>query len=108
MPLVIAGRYRVRCLLKEDNGISTFLAHDIRDERPVVVKTTPVETLSTAARLRLEHETSVVSALHAPAQDGGVVAWRDDDTAYLVQPFVAGVPLDQRLLDGPLPPRTPC
>ena len=103
MPLVIAGRYRVHRLLKEENGISTFLAHDNRDERPVVVKTTPVGTLSTAARLRLEHETSVVSALHSPVPDGRVVAWRDDDTAYLVQPFVAGVPLDQRLLDGPLP-----
>jgi diguanylate cyclase (GGDEF)-like protein/PAS domain S-box-containing protein len=119
-PLVIAGRYRLRRLLKAGNAISTFLADDelagdelagagagqaaspepVIPARRVVVKTTPLESLSTTAWLRLQHEAAVVSTLLTPGS--GVVAGRDGEIAYLVQPFIDGTPLDDLLARGPL------
>ena len=100
VPLVIAGRYRVH-RLKEGNGITTFLATDEfapdTSSALVVIKTTPMNSLSTTAWLRLEHEAAVVSALHPPGSSGRVSVGRDDDTAFIVQPFVDGIPLDHRL-----------
>ncbi len=101
VPLVIAGRYRVRRLLKEGNGIATYLATDEFGQDGgaalVVVKTTPMGSLSTTAWLRLHHEAAVVSALHPPGAGGRVTVGRDDDIAFVVQPFVDGIPLDHRL-----------
>ncbi|HWD09768.1 MAG TPA: AAA family ATPase, partial [Actinomycetota bacterium] len=98
-PLIIAGRYRVRRLLKSASGISTFLADDAEAASPgphaVVVKTTPAGSLSTTAWLRLEHEAAVVSSLRPPG--AGVVAGRDGDTAYIAQPYIDGTPLSDRL-----------
>jgi diguanylate cyclase (GGDEF)-like protein/PAS domain S-box-containing protein len=105
-PLVIAGRYQVHSLLKAGNGISTFLAEDLSDTTGpgtprVVVKTTPLASLSKSAWLRLEHEAAVVATLSE--NHALVAAGRDEETAWLVQPFIAGSPLDTILARGPLP-----
>src|SRR6266700_4560883 len=101
LPVLIAGRYQVRRLLKEGHGITTFLAtdelHDDVDGSLVVVKTTSLDRLSTTAWLRLEHEAAVVSSLGSAAASGRVGVGCEDGLAFVVQPFIDGIPLEHRL-----------
>ncbi|MGI8776789.1 MAG: EAL domain-containing protein [Acidimicrobiales bacterium] len=103
--LFLAGRFRAERLLKRGQGVDTWLASDEEDgHRPVVVKTVAAAGVSPSTRARLEHEAQVLGRLETPSFRP-LVAWgRHGDALFLVQPFVAGVTLQERLGAGPLSP----
>ncbi|MDQ6839118.1 MAG: serine/threonine-protein kinase, partial [Actinomycetota bacterium] len=100
---VLAGRFRAERLLKRGQGVDTWLAVDEEDgDRPVVLKTVAATGVSPSTRARLEHEAQVLARLETPTFRP-LVAWgRHGDALFLVQPFVDGVTLEQRLVSGPL------
>src|SRR2546423_14641455 len=98
---VLERRYRLLRAVKTGAGVETFLGEDIRDGRRTIVKTASASAVSSALQMRLEHEADVLRAVTGP---GDLPRFgREDDVAYLIQPFVPGTPLDSRLADGPLP-----
>src|SRR5947209_18311832 len=99
---LLGGRFRVLRLLKQGSGISTLAGLDLVTGGDVVVKTVPADSVSPSTRLRLEHEADVLSRLQSGSVGASASLGQDDGLLYLVQPFVAGVPLDERLRQGPL------
>ncbi|MDQ6839154.1 MAG: AAA family ATPase, partial [Actinomycetota bacterium] len=99
----LAGRFRAERLLKRGQGVDTWLAVDEEDgDRPVVLKTVAATGVSPSTRARLEHEAQVLARLETPTFRP-LVAWgRHGDALFLVQPFVDGVTLEQRLAAGSL------
>lgn len=63
----LAGRFALERLLKESNGVATYAGTDLSDGAPVIVKTVVASEVSTAVRLRLEHETLVLESLAGEA-----------------------------------------
>ena len=100
---MIAGRYQVLRSLKHGDDTETLLATDLTRETDVVIKTAAAASFSASARMRLEHETHVLSqiknGLFAPLLDSGT----DGDQVFLVMPFIPGITLQSRLRQGPLP-----
>gem|GEM_PF-1930194 len=101
----LAGRFRAVRLLKRSQGVDTWLASDEEEgDRPVVVKTVAAAGVSPSTRARLEHEAQVLRRLETQSFRP-LVAWgRHGDALFLVQPFVDGVTLHERLGSGPLSP----
>ena len=100
---LLAGRFRCDRLLKRGRGVETWLGADLDDGgRPVVVKTVLGEGVSAAVRTRLEHEASVLRRLDFPSLQPLVASGREGHVLYLVQPFVDGTTLRDRLVAGPL------
>jgi len=99
----LTARFDLGRLLKQGNGVATYLGHDRRSGQPVIVKTVSTTEDATAARLRLEHEAHVLERLSSSAGFRPLLAsGRDDGCFYLVQPLVAGGSLAERLGKGPL------
>jgi diguanylate cyclase (GGDEF)-like protein/PAS domain S-box-containing protein len=73
---------------------------DSLDGSPAVVKLVSASGVSSAVRLRLEHEARVLGQLDLACRPVAVGA--DGSDMYLAQSYVEGVTLEQRLLDGPL------
>lgn len=99
----LPARYSVRRRLKSGNGVETLLAADLRDGREVVVKVIDPAGLPPAARLRFEHEATVLRHLAGAGLAGLHDAGAHGDRLYLVQPFVSGPGLHEVLARGPLP-----
>src|SRR5271165_1966562 len=95
-------RYRVLRALKKGNGIETFLGRDVADGELVIIKLTASESLSSAARLRLEHEAQVLREMRSPWFAPLLHLGRDADQLYMVLPFLPGITLEERLEKGPL------
>jgi hypothetical protein len=95
-------RYRVIRRLKKAEEIETLLAADLEQEGLVVIKATPNDSYSPAARIRLEHEAVVLRELRsewfAPLVDFG----QEAGLLYLVMPYLPGHTLEERLRQGPL------
>ena len=100
---LIGGRYQVLRQLKNGQDTASFLASDRSAGTIVVVKTAAAESFSASVRMRLEHEAQVLSqvgdGVFAPVLDFGT----EDEQVFLVMPFVAGITLEERLRQGPLP-----
>ena len=102
----VGGRFALDCLLKHSNGVATYAGVDTSDGSPVIVKTVATSDVSTAVRLRLEHEAYVLESL-----DGGtfrplLAGGHDGPLFYLVQPRFEGQTLCDRLADGALSVRS--
>ncbi|HVU73255.1 MAG TPA: EAL domain-containing protein [Mycobacteriales bacterium] len=100
--MAFPARFTAHRLLKTGLGVETHLGTDNETGQAVVIKTVEVERVHVSTRLRFEHETAVLRALAIsglrPVLDAGV----DGDKLYLVQPFVPGCSLEERLTHGPL------
>jgi serine/threonine protein kinase len=96
-------RYRPVRALKRGNGVETWLVTDTERSSPAVLKSVDLESVHAAARLRFQHEAQVLRELAGKGLPGLIDAGRTVDRLYLVQPYVVGRTLEQRLGDGPLP-----
>jgi two-component system sensor kinase len=100
--IIFHGRYRVLYPLKKGNGIETLVGRDLFDNELVVIKVDSGETLSSAARLRLEHEAQVLREIRSPWFAPLLQVGVDGDRFYMVLPFLPGVTLEERLSAGAL------
>jgi diguanylate cyclase (GGDEF)-like protein/PAS domain S-box-containing protein len=97
---LLAGRFRlIECLKRRDRS-ETWRGVDEATASDVIVKLVAGDQVSTAVRLRLEHEAKVLLRVALPSRPVAVGA--DGDLLYLVQSFVAGESLLDRLGRGPL------
>lgn len=99
--LVIGGRFRLTDCLKRGELAETWQVVDLRDGSPAVAKLVAAEGISSARRLRLAHEAAVLSRLELPAKP--LATGTADGLVYLVQTYVEGSTLQERLWRGPLP-----
>src|SRR5262245_9563666 len=102
LPDVIDGQYRVLNAPKRGRGAATYLCTDLARGTTVVVKRVAFAALSATARMRLEYEARVLSQIKTGRLAPLLELRLSADRAYLVMPFVPGVPLRSRLCRGPL------
>jgi two-component system sensor kinase len=88
-------------VLKKGHGVETVLGTDSED-RAVVIKTASRDSLSVGAQMRLEHEAAALRQIKSPFVAPLIELGRHEDLLYLVMPLVNGLPLEQRLQQGPL------
>jgi len=102
-PLVLAERYVVDRELGRGGMGQVLLAHDRRLNRPVAIKVLPPESCGPRELRRLEQEARIVGALGHP----NVVEVHDigtfDGRPFIVEEFLEGMTLRQRMSEGPLP-----
>ncbi|HLF40153.1 MAG TPA: AAA family ATPase, partial [Acidimicrobiia bacterium] len=96
------GRFVLERLLKRGNGVATYTGTDTDDGSPVIVKTLLTADVSTAARLRLEHEAHVLETLGPGTFRPLVASGYDGPLFYLVQPLLEGATLREHLDSGRL------
>ncbi|HUQ63514.1 MAG TPA: EAL domain-containing protein [Acidimicrobiales bacterium] len=101
-PETIAGRFLRTKRLKTGYGVQTYAGLDLKLGTPVVIKTVVANEVSESVRLRLEHEALVLGRLETLTYRPLVAVGEDGDLLYLVQPFVPGITLRDRLMKGPL------
>ncbi|MGH9223455.1 MAG: EAL domain-containing protein [Acidimicrobiales bacterium] len=94
---MLAGRFRCARLLKRGQGVSTYAGVDLEREADVVIKTVDAASVSSAVRLRVSHEALILRRLETPDFRPLVTVGRDQNLLYLVQPFVPGIALQERL-----------
>src|SRR5581483_860124 len=99
----VGGRFDLERRLKQGNGIETYAGVDTVDGSAVVVKTVATAGVSAALRLRLEHEAYVLERLGSDTFRPLVASGYEDGRFFLVQPWIAGETLAERLGRGPLP-----
>jgi diguanylate cyclase (GGDEF)-like protein/PAS domain S-box-containing protein len=102
----VGGRFALVHLLKRGNGVTTHQAVDLATGAPVVVKMLTTAGVSTAVRLRLEHEAAVLEHLDIGSGAPLVASGHDGDRFYLVQPLFDGITLRSRLDEGRLSVRS--
>ncbi|MGH9011215.1 MAG: protein kinase domain-containing protein, partial [Acidimicrobiia bacterium] len=100
----VASRFELERLLKSSQGVETFLGRDLSTDLPVVVKLVAAGEVPPAVRLRLQHEADVLGRLGPLASQRLLALGDEGERLYVVQPFVAGITLEERLKAGPLPP----
>ncbi|HEX7277576.1 MAG TPA: AAA family ATPase, partial [Acidimicrobiales bacterium] len=98
---VLGRRFRVDRRLKSQNGVETWLAADLLEPAPVILKRAAAGDLADGVAARLEHEAEVLRRL-APLVSAPVAFAREGGAVYLVQPLVPGITLRDRLGRGPL------
>ena len=104
MNTLVAGRYRLKVLLKEALGVRTYEGADCQTGDKVIVKLSPEEPHVQSLQ-RLEHQAQILNQL-PPGSFAAVRALgREDDLAYLVVERVEGNTLAETLQSGPLPAR---
>jgi hypothetical protein len=99
---VLGGRFQATRLLKRGQGVETWLATDLRQDNPVVVKTVATADVPRGVRQRLEHEALILKELHNPCLAPLIEHGADAGLLYLCLPLVSGISLEQRLMQGPL------
>jgi len=99
----LGARFDLERRLKEGNGVETYAGTDTLDGSPVIVKAVATAGVSTALRLRLEHEAYVLERLGTESFRPLVASGYDQGRFYLVQPRIDGETLADRLARGPLP-----
>ena len=99
-PHTLRGVYRFDRRLGSGGMGVVYLARDLNLDRPVAIKTLPSVTPEQAARLRVEAR--AMAAVHHPnlAVIHGVETWQG--TPFLIQEFLPGGTLSDRLRGGPL------
>ena len=100
-----ADRFDVVRLLKQGNGVSTFLAIDAAQPRPgerVILKTFDVDALQADQRARFVHETRVLGELTGAGICALVDAGESEGHLYLAQRYLGGQTLEEALTSGPL------
>jgi len=106
-PRVIADRYEVLRVLGTGSSARTLLCTDIQEERSVAVKELRYEHLTNWKHMDLfEREAKVLSMLDHPSIPKVYEFFRgkgDDGSLYLVQEFIEGASLKDRMENGPLP-----
>jgi len=95
-------RYRATELLKRRQYGETLRASDQQSGRDVVVTLVPARIVPPGARMRLEHESSVLRQLTSPWASLLLDLGQAEDCLYLVRDFVPGASLQARLRHGPL------
>src|SRR5437588_8708566 len=100
---ILAGRFELLALLKGSQGVETRLGVDRQTGAPVVVKVAAAGDVPLAVRLRLQHEADVLRRLGPSSPQGLLALGDEDDRLYVVQPFVPGITLEDRLSRGALP-----
>ena len=100
-PRLLAGRFRLTQRLGAGGMGAVYLAHDIRLDRHVAVKTSAGGAVSRMMGLRPEAWAMARVAHAAVAQIYGVESWRG--RPFLVVEFLPGGTLAARLGEGPLP-----
>lgn len=99
---LVAGVYEAERCLRRSGGTEAWLARDVRTSTRVIVKSIDVAGLPVGARLRLEHEQSVLAALRGSELIPFREIVRDGGRWHLVRDYVEGRSLEQRIGDGPL------
>jgi len=99
-PHTLRGVYRFDRRLGSGGMGVVYLARDLNLDRPVAIKTLPSVTPEQSARLRVEAR--AMAAVHHPnlAVIHGVETWQG--TPFLIQEFLPGGTLSDRLRGGPL------
>jgi two-component system sensor kinase len=101
-----SGRFDLLSLLKHGNGVDTYAGVDNSDGAPVIVKTVDTDNVSTAVRMRLEHEAHVLERLDTGKFRRVLGSGWDGNIFYLVQPQLEGQSLRERLTQSPLSVRS--
>ena len=98
------GPYKILELLGSGGMGEVYLAEDTRLGRKVAVKVLPAEFASDPERLaRFEQEAKAAAALNHPHIAAVFDVGYEDETHFMVQEYLAGESLRQRLDKGPLP-----
>ncbi len=82
--------------------MATYVGIDVTDGARVIVKTVNTSAVSTAVRMRLEHEAQVLERLDTASFRRLLACGHDGELFYLVQPRLDGATLAERLEDGQL------
>src|SRR5579859_2131999 len=85
---VLGGRFVLDSCLKRRPASETWRATDGADGSPVVVKLIDALEVSSAVRLRLEHEARILGRVDLPARP--IASGTDGRLMYLVQSYVDG------------------
>jgi signal transduction histidine kinase/CheY-like chemotaxis protein len=101
-PGVLGGHFRALRLLKEGQGVATWLGSDARDGSTVVIKVADTAGAAPGALLRLEHEAEILRQVRSPYLTPLLYAGRDEERFYLVLPCVPGRTLADLLRRRPL------
>jgi Protein kinase domain/AAA ATPase domain len=99
---LVGGRFRATALIKNGQGIETWLAEDRSSGRQVVLKLTSSATVSPAASQRLEQTALTLADLTSPFVTAPLALGQEEDTLYLALPWVPGITLAERLGRQPL------
>jgi len=101
-PHTLRGIYRLDRRIGAGGMGVVYLAHDLNLDRPVAIKTLPAVSPDQSARLR--SEARAMAAVQHPnlAVIHGIETWQG--TPFLVQEFLAGGTLGDRLRSGPMAP----
>ena len=98
----LSNRFEIVQRIKQGRGITTWLGVDLHTGAQLVIKTTPLVSLVSAARRRLEHEARVLHSLANPHLVPVLAFGTGEDLLFLVTPFVKGMSLQERLASGTL------
>ena len=101
VPRLLAGRFRLTRRLGAGGMGAVYLAHDVRLDRHVAVKTSAGRSVSRMMGLQPEAWAMARVPHAAVAQIYGVESWRG--RPFLVVEFLPGGTLAERLGDGPIP-----
>ena len=94
---LLGNRYRLSGLVRGDDLPDQMLATDMVTGGKVLVRWWALPTVSSSARLRMEHEARLLSKLQEPCLNRILETGEDGDRFYAVQPWVRGIALRQRL-----------
>jgi Tol biopolymer transport system component len=101
------GPYRIVDKVGEGGMGEVYRAHDARLHRDVAVKILPPAFASNPERLRrFEQEARAAAALNHPNVLAVFDVHIQGDPPYVVSELLEGASLRERLMSGPLPPRT--
>ncbi len=98
----LGGRFELLQRMKQGRGITTWLGMDLDTGAQLIVKTTPLATLVSTSRRRLEHEARVLRSLTHPHLVPVLAFGTSDDLLFLATPFIQGRSLQERLASGTL------
>ncbi len=97
---LLGGRFQCRDVLKSGQGVTTYRGVDQETGDDIVIKTVDAPAVSPAVRMRVAHEALILRRLETADFRPLVALGREQDVLYLVQPYVAGVTLQERLAAG--------
>ena len=98
---LIAGRYRRMAPLHRGTGVCTYLGRD-RDDRRVVIKQFALDTLSSGARFRIEHDASLLQTVRSDALAQVRDFMATEELALFVFDYIEGETLESRFHQQPL------
>ncbi|MDQ1426806.1 MAG: hypothetical protein QOK39_282, partial [Acidimicrobiaceae bacterium] len=105
---VAHGRFRCDRVVKSGLGIQTCIGTDLSDGSLVVIKRAASADVADGMRARLEHEADVLRRIGAsslqpqPQPQPQLMVAREGAAFSLIQPYVPGITLEDRLRRGPL------